>query len=549
MVILGIIKPKMLAFVPLILLLAIAVACGEEATPTSPPAATPTTAPATPTPVPPAATPLPEATQTPTAMAKGDGMAKATPTPTPTPVPVTRPTPTPTPVITPTPRPKGILTSTSPQLIVSIIPAGDTYVVHKILCCAGLFQDKRPIYEWLIDNDHKTAQYYPMLTTGWQMSADARTWTFDLREDVPWHFGYGEFTAADVVHTWELYTGEDSIALYASTFKAMLETRDNLEVVNDHQIIWNLVRPEPDLVYHVSTRENAFVMVNKAQWDEGGEEGWDRQPSGTGSYQFVSRKLGESALYERVENHWRKTPEFKELLYRFVHEDAVRLAMSLTGEAHIVTLPSDLADQALARGKALIQGFTPPTAVTYAFGGLYFSNPELIDPDVKWLDVRVREAMNRAINRHEIIDTIFAGRGEIAHLQYWHKTQQGWNPKWEEDFESLYGYDVEKSKALLAEAGYPDGFSTTFRNCSQGSFPQLQQLDEALGVYLKEVGITITIEELPCGTFFRQMKDRDLQGLIFGFVPYSMGPPALRSVLIYRSGIEGYADGYNEPCQ
>ena len=263
----------------------------------------------------------------------------------------------------------------------------------------------------------------------------------------------------------------------------MLETRDNLEVVNDHQIIWNLVRPEPDLVYHVSTRENAFVMVNKAQWDEGGEEGWDKKPSGTGSYQFVNRKLGQSALYERVENHWRKTPEFKELLYRFVHEDAVRLAMALTGEAHIVTLPSDLAEQALARGKALIQSFVPPTAVTYTFGGLYYGTPEIIDPEVIFLDKRVREAMNRAINNQEIIDTLFAGRGELAQLQYWHSTQQGWNPKWAEDFEEYYGYDVEKSKAQLAEAGYADGFSTKILTCRQGSFPQLQQVDEALSVY------------------------------------------------------------------
>ena len=447
---LAIIKPKMLAFVPLILLLVIAVACGDEATPTSPPAATPTTAPATATPVPPTPTPLPEATPTPTKAA-----AKVEPTAIPTPTPVTAfvPTPTPTPIITPTPRPAGIATSTTTRLITVIsTPPYDTYVSYSLSGGGDEFQDKRPIYETLINTHHKTAQYYPELTTAWEVSPDAKTWTFDLRENVPWHFGFGDFTAEDVRHTWELYTKEDSITLYTGTFKAMLETSENIEVVNDHKVIWNLVRPEPDLVYHISTRENMFMMVNKAQWDEVGAEGWDKQPSGTGAYRFVERNLGENVLYERVENHWRKTPEFKELYYRFVHEQAVRLAMALTGEAHIVNLAPDLHEQAISRGWKLVQAFVPPTAVTYNFGGLYFGTPELLDPDVKWMDKRVREAMNRAINREEIIDTIFFGRAELAMLQYWHPTQQGWNPQWEEDFEEYYGFDTEKAKALLTDA-------------------------------------------------------------------------------------------------
>ena len=542
MKILRVIKPKMLAFLPMILLLAITVACGEDATPTPEPTATPTTAPATPTPVPPTSTPVPEAKPTPTAM------AKAEPTATPTPVVAKQPTPTPTPVITPPPRPVGAVTSTTPRLVVAIgTPLSPSYVSYNVECCGGQAMDKRPIYEWLINTRHDTGAYYPELTTGWELSPDAETMTFDLRENVPWHFGYGDFNAQDVRHTWELFTRDDSIALSAGSFIAMLETSENIEVVNDHKVIWNLVRPEPDLVYHISTRENMFVMVNKAQWDAEGAEGWDRKPSGTGPYRFVERKIGEHVVYERVEDHWRKTPEFKELEFRFADEQAVRLAMILTGEAHISSLGTDLHEEALSRGMKLVQSFVPPTAVTYNFGGLFLATPENVRDDEVWLDKRVRKAMNHAINRQEILDTIFAGRGELAELMYWHPTQQGWNPQWAEDFEEWYGYDPELSKELLAEAGYPDGFNTKILGCPRPSFPEIMQIDEALAVYFKEVGINVTIDSADCGRLYRMATERSYHGFLVGWQPFSMGPPGLRAKLVYLSGPEGGSEGYTHP--
>ena len=569
---LRIIKPKMLAFLPLILLLVLAVACGDEATPTPGAVATPTTAPATSTPVPPTPTAMPKDEPTPTAMAKDEptptamakdeptptAMAKAEPTPTvqakgepdptPTPVPAFKPTPTPTPVVTPTPRPVGIVTSTTNRLIIATTPsARESYVNWRTECCAN-FQDKRPIYEQLIMTAHETGQYYPELTTGWEVSPDAKTWTFDLRENVPWHFGYGDFTAADVVHTWEMYTHPDTIAIFSSTFEQMMGgTAENFEIVNDNRVIWNLAIPQPELVFHLSTRENHYVMVNKAQWDEGGADGWDRQPSGTGPYQFVERKANQFALYERVENHWRKTPEFKEMIFQFVHEDAVRLAMILTNEAHIVDLATDLHEQAQLNGMRVVAGFVPPTATVYNFGGMYLGTPENVDPDLKWLDKKVREAMNRAVNKQDILNTIFGGKGELAMLQYWHPTQQGWNPKWEEDFDRLYGYDPDRARELLAEAGFPNGFDMEILACPRPGFSELTQVDEALTVYFKDVGINAQIRGVDCGRLFNQVVSKEYSGLLVGWPPFSMGPPALRAVLLYASGLKGLAEGYTHP--
>ena len=165
-----------------------------------------------------------------------------------------------------------------------------------------------PFLETLLDVDPETGAYIPRLAEKWEATPDMKEWTFYLRKGVQFHFGYGEFTARDVVHSHSLITGPDAIA----TLTGFWRNVEEIKVVNDYQVVFRMKQPATTMPYAAS-RAADLRIVSKAQWDKEGLEGFEKRPAGTGSYQYVSRKVAQSIIFERVENHWRKTPEYREL--------------------------------------------------------------------------------------------------------------------------------------------------------------------------------------------------------------------------------------------
>src|SRR5436309_7187982 len=186
-----------------------------------------------------------------------------------------------------------------------------------------------PFLETLLEVDPKTGEYTPRLAEKWQASPDYKEWTFTLRKGVPFHFGYGQFTAKDVVHSHSLMMRQEATATLVGFWRQVEEVK----VVNDHQVVFRMKRPSTVMPYAAS-RAADLRMVSKAQWDKEGLEGFDKRPAGTGSCRYVGRQLGQSITYERVENHWRDKPEFQELEIKIAREESTRLALLLSGEAH-----------------------------------------------------------------------------------------------------------------------------------------------------------------------------------------------------------------------
>jgi ABC-type transport system substrate-binding protein len=109
---------------------------------------------------------------------------------------------------------------------------------------------------------------------------------------------------------------------------------------------------------------------------------------------------------------------------------------------------------------------------------------------------KVREAINRAINRKELRERIFQGIGEPLFVWAYHPKLPGWNPEWEQKFEEKYGYDPVRAKQLLEEAGYPQGFNTKIVIALFPGFPETTALGEALFNWLRAIGIQAEIEEM-----------------------------------------------------
>ena len=351
-----------------------------------------------------------------------------------------------------------------------------------------------PFLETLLDVDPKTGEYTPRLAEKWQASPDYKEWTFTLRKGVPFHFGYGQFTAKDVVHSHSLMMRQEATATLVGFWRQVEEVK----VVNDHQVVFRMKRPSTVMPYAAS-RAGDLRIVSKAQWDKEGLEGFDKRPAGTGSYRYAGRKPGLSITFERVDNHYRgEKPAFKELEFRLAREESTRLALVLSGEAHIADLPRELQKDALKRGMKIYTSSFPVDWMTVYLGGLYFlPGDTAFKPDVAWTKKPVRQALNVAINRKELLNTVFAGKGTPTYVTGWSAQSEGYNPEWASRFDQMYGYNPGKAKALLKEAGYGPGqlkFKIlAFTEPGESEGPQVA---EALGIYYKDVGVETEIEVL-----------------------------------------------------
>ena len=155
---------------------------------------------------------------------------------------------------------------------------------------------------------------------------------------------------------------------------------DSVEVVNDHKVVFHFSQPDPVSVLLFETGKlSAGAAISKAQWDKEGLDGYQERPTGTGSYRWVKRVAGSHTVSERVENHWRHTPDFKELVVQLTKEESTRMAALLAGETHIVLLSRDVQSQALDAGMKLAQTAFPSRISWLTLGGSYFLTPEKLD--------------------------------------------------------------------------------------------------------------------------------------------------------------------------
>ena len=390
-------------------------------------------------------------------------------------------------------------------LTVTPIPAAAQDKVQRVVfASAGFTESNRfwtiarpehlqydPFLETLLDVDPKTGEYIPRLAEKWQVSPDLKEWTFFLRKGVQFHFGFGEFTARDVVHSHTFMLRQDATSGTAPLWREAEEVK----IINDYQVVFRLKRPMAIIPY-IASRAGELRIVSKAQWDKEGLEGFEKRPAGTGSYRYVGRTTGIAVEYERVDNHWSgQQPDFKELEIRLVPEETTRYAMLLSGEAHIVDLPRQLQKDALGRGMKTISSSQPVDWMTIYFGGQYYlpGDPKF-QANVPWANKKVRQALNMAVNRREILATIFAGKGTLAYVSGWLPISEGWNPEWAKQFDQTYGYNPAKAKELLKEAGFPAGIKLklmAFVNPGESEGPQVA---DALGIYFKDVGLDTEIE-------------------------------------------------------
>src|SRR3989441_3621225 len=393
--------------------------------------------------------------------------------------------------------------------------------------------DKRPALEYLVGIDRHTGAYIPELAEKWEMSPDGKTWTITLRKGVKFHDNWGEFTAKDVRHAVFLITQPESVQTDAGFWRPLMgigkadsveevakQVEQGVEIIDDYTVVFHLKQATAEFVETLSANAD-LVMESKARWDAGGKELYGQKVVGTGPFEFVERKMGAHVLYKRVGNHWRQTPEYKELEFRWVPEGVTRLASLLAEEVHISDVDRALQKDAVAKGMKISTSKLPAIQHQWQFGGTYFASPDKLDPKVPFVKPEVRQAMNMAINRQAIANAILGGKVQPHRVHGYHPKLDGaiwpgiWNPDWDKRFEELYGYDPAKAKALLAQAGYPQGFEFTLYLYTLPGLPEIIDIGQAMALDFQAIGLKPKLVEVEFPRVRELYRTKSIHGALF----------------------------------
>ena len=372
--------------------------------------------------------------------------------------------------------------------------------------------------ETLLRVDENTSEVGPLLAESWEWSEDFRTWSFKLREGIPWHFGWGDFSSADVLHSFDLVNQEESLVI----LKEPAWDQATPEVVDDFNIKFHFENPYLSGNRLFSRWAGDLILVSKAQWDAEGLDAFDQiQTAGTGPYQLTDRKLGESLSYERVpEGHWAYSVDFEEFQFVWAPESLTRMAMLLAAEVHLSQIERTLQPDAEARGMRVINS-TNEAAQTYTmFGGLYRENtpewPDHYTPGLPLQNMNIRKALNKALDREAINTEIYLGRATTNYNHAFHPNNEGWNPEWVERWDEMYGYDRDEAIALLAAEGYgPDNhLKLKFISTTIPGSPELHDVIEATQIMYADINVDLEIEKLDFGTWLQRGRDHELQNTL-----------------------------------
>jgi peptide/nickel transport system substrate-binding protein len=372
------------------------------------------------------------------------------------------------------------------------------------------------VMESLVDIDPKTNGYIPELAYKWEMSPNGKDWTFWLNKGVQFHDNWGEFTAKDVAWSVETQKRPDSLMAYVTSFRDI----DNVEAINDYQVVLHLKNADPDFLFYIAP-SGGMLMQSKAFWDAKGLDGYLDKIVGTGPYRYKGRELGRYIAFERLPTHWRvKHTDWPEFEIRWMPEDSTRLAALITKEIHITELPRSLTDDAArTKGMKVITSIFPGNQILIQMGGLYFNTPDKLDPQNPFTNIKVRQALNKAINKKELARTLFSDRVTISPVLGYYPNLPGWNPAWLEKYDKLYGYDLAGAKKLMAEAGYPSGFKTKgFLTVTYG-FPEALDLLQSIQVYWKPLGVDMELEEIERPRMIKQARARELSNRVITVSP------------------------------
>jgi len=323
----------------------------------------------------------------------------------------------------------------------------------------------------------------PDIAESWTTSDDGLVWTFSLRDDVDCHGEYGTLDAEDVVFSLER-SADPEISGFAADFSAF----ESVEASGEHEVTITLSNPVPSLLGLLVPYHGGNIVCRDAVEALG--EDFARTPIGTGPFMFEEYQPQQYVKLVAHEDYFRGAPKIKEIYYRYINSDASRDLAFQTGEIDMIYGSQD--QTWVERVSEL-----PGTTVSVMAPG-EMSMISLNTSKAPLDDVLVRRAVAHAMDR----DTMVAFRGPDVTLAANSVVPEGYLGY--TDDVPRYEFDVEKAKALLEEAGHPDGVTL---KAIHTTLPDMLSTIEAVQALLREANINLEIELVEHATFHDQIRE------------------------------------------
>jgi peptide/nickel transport system substrate-binding protein len=373
------------------------------------------------------------------------------------------------------------------------------------------------IYDKLIDVDEKL-NFVPMLAEKWEISKDAKTYTFFLRKNVKFHDGT-PFNAEAVKFNFERMLDPKAGSPRASELSSI----KSIEVVDETTLKVQLSEPYSPFLAALSDR--AGMMVSPTAVKEKGED-FANSPVGTGPFKFVSRVKQDKIEVEKNADYWGGAPKFEKITYRPYADENVRLTNLTSGEVDIISKvpPKDV--EKLKNDSNI----TLSEVGALGFQGLYLNHKK-----APFNNKALRQALDLVIDRDAIIkvalrNTAVPSAGPIPPDSWAYNDQIKVTKK-----------DIEKAKKIMTEAGFPNGFSFTLQLPAK---PVEQQISQMIQSMAAEAGIKVKLEIVEFGTMLDNMDTFKFDAVRLGWSGRT-DPDGNIYALYHTTGSINY--GYSNP--
>ncbi|MHB1217262.1 MAG: ABC transporter substrate-binding protein [Alphaproteobacteria bacterium] len=323
----------------------------------------------------------------------------------------------------------------------------------------------------------------PELAESWEIQGDGKKIVFKLRRDVKFHDGT-PFNAQAV--KWNIERRLDP-AVQSPQREQLEPLIASVEATDANTVTFNLKRPAPSLLGLLG--ERAGFMVSPTAAAKSGAE-FGNSPVGTGAFVFKDWTRGSQINLEKNPNYWEKgLPYLDKIVFR-------DLASSIVGIQRLQTGELDFVNELSPNDAKQIEGKPGIKLYPITVGRWYSLQWRMDKPPFD--NAKLRQAIQHGIDRKRINDIVMSGKGTISDSP----TPKGlW---WHDPSIKTYDYDPQKAKALLAEAGYPNGFEVVL---STPQIPIFQQIDQLVQEQLAQIGVKLKLEPVSSADWYNKLVD------------------------------------------
>lgn len=396
----------------------------------------------------------------------------------------------------------GLGVSAAAQTLTIGVTAEASSVDPHFTLLAQNLQICRQIYEPLILQDEQQ-RLTPGLAVSWAPIADT-VWEFKLRQGVTFHDG-SPFTADDVAFTLER---APNVPNSPNSFKLYTRQIQAVTVVDPYTVRFRTEKPYPLMPNDLSAMGIISRKASSAATTQDFNAG--RGAVGTGPYRFVEWVPGDRVVMERNPAYWGRKPDWQRVIYKPITQDSARVAALLSGAVDLIDyVPTPAIDSLRQRAGFSLSQVTTNRVIFLHLDSHRAVSPYVVDAQGRPLDAnplrdrRVRLAMSKAIDRKAIVAQVMDGvaipAGQVLPDGYF-----GVSPRLKPE-----AYDPEGAKKLLAEAGYPDGFTISLQ-APNDRFLNDDKTALAVAQMLGRVGIQTRVELAPGLLILNRRKSYDL---------------------------------------